>query len=204
MSDKSVYAGIDIGASNGMWTEKCVKYFPEAYYFLVEAQEPHEEGLRQLKKSMPRMDYILAAAGETDGEIYFDNTDLFGGMASSEPFAKNNITVPVTSIDTLVRQRDLKPPFLLKLDTHGFEVPIFKGARETLAQTELIVVETYNFTISPDSLRFHEMCAFLETQGFRCVDICDPLHRPRDRSLWQFDLFFAPENSVAFKSEDYY
>ncbi len=194
---------IDIGASNGMWTEKCVKYFPEAYYFLVEAQEPHEDGLRRLKKSMPRMDYILSAAGDTDGEIHFDETALFGGVASHEPFTKNDIMVPVTTIDTQVRKRDLKPPFLLKLDTHGFEIPIFEGARETLTQTELLVVETYNYNISTESLRFHEMCVFLEGQGFRCVDICDPLHRVRDRSLWQFDLFFAPVNSVAFESEEY-
>jgi len=194
---------IDIGASNGMWTEKCVKFFPDAYYFLVEAQKPHEEGLRELKKSIPKMDYIVAAAGDTVGEIYFDNTDLFGGVAAHEPFAENNITVPVTTIDTQVRERGLTPPFLLKLDTHGFEIPIFEGARETLKQTELLVVETYNYTISPESLRFHEMCAYLEIQGFRCVDICDPLHRPKDRSLWQFDIFFAPVNSVAFQSDGY-
>ena len=194
---------IDVGASNGMWTEKCVKFFPEAYYLLVEAQEPHEEGLRQLKRSIPRMDYVLAAAGDRDGEIYFDNTELFGGLASHEPFAESCITVPVTTIDTQVKQRDLKPPFFLKLDTHGFEVPIFEGAKETLAQTKLLVVETYNFSVAPKALRFHEMCAYLEAKGFRCVDICDPLHRARDRALWQFDLFFVPEHDAAFESEEY-
>ena len=195
---------IDIGASNGMWTEKCVKFYPEAYYFLIEAQKPHEKGLLQLKKKMPRMDYILAAAGDRNGEIYFDNSELFGGLASHVRLEGNYITVPVTTIDTQVQQHKLKAPFLLKLDTHGFEVPIFEGAKETLAQTELLVVETYNFTVAPGAKRFHEMCAFLEAKGFRCVDICDPLHRKRDRALWQFDLFFSPASDAVFESDEYY
>lgn len=194
---------IDIGASNGMWTEKCVKFFPEAYYLLIEAQKPHESGLQQLKQSMPKMDYVLAAAGDREGEIFFDNSDLFGGLASHDPPHGNYITVPVTTVDAQVRDRHLEGPFLLKLDTHGFEIPIFEGAQDTLTKTELLVVETYNYKVAPDALRFHEMCAYLEAKGFRCVDICDPLHRVRDRALWQFDLFFAPKTDVAFESDEY-
>lgn len=203
--DRGVRVGtvIDIGASNGMWTEKCVKFFPDAAYFLVEAQSPHEPFLRRLKEKMPKLDYVMAAAGDKEGEIYFDASHLFGGLASYEPFAENNITVPVTTIDALVKQHNLQPPFLIKLDTHGFEVPILSGAKETLAQTELLVIEVYNFHVSPGSLLFHEMCTYLEALAFRCVDLCDPLHRPRDQALWQFDLFFMRTDSPVLQSSSY-
>jgi len=195
---------IDIGASNGVWSERCQKYFPDAFYFLIEAQKPHAPALEKLKRRLPNVDYIMAAAGDGEGEIYFDASDLLGGIAAHTPFEKNCIIVPMTTVDVQVNLKNLQPPFLIKLDTHGFEVSILEGAVETLKQTELIVIEVYNFKISQDNLRFHEMCAYLEAKGFRCLDLCDPLRRPRDRALWQLDLFFARSTSPIFESDSYY
>jgi FkbM family methyltransferase len=194
---------IDIGASNGVWSLKARKFFPNADFFLVEAQGDHEPGLKKLKEQYAGIDYIIAAAGDRDGEIYFDASDLFGGVASHTPLEQSSVIVPVRSLDSLINERNLTPPFLLKLDTHGFEVPIFEGARETLRQTALIIVETYNFKLTSDSLRFHEMCSFLESRGFRCIDLCEPMHRPKDKAFWQVDLFFVPADREEFKSNTY-
>lgn len=195
---------IDIGASNGQWSRVARRVFPEAAYFLIEARAEHEGGLQEFQQQNPRVEYVIAAAGDTVGEIYFDATDLYSGQASHTPYAENNIVVPVTTVDTQVEEKSLIPPFLLKLDTHGFEVPIFEGARETLRHTSLIIVETYNFPLTPDSLRFHQMCAFLEERGFRCIDFCNPMHRARDGAFWQVDLFFAPADCPAFQSNDFH
>lgn len=194
---------IDIGSSDGRWSLDARGFFPHSAFFLIEAQAAHEAALKKVKAANPRFDYIISAAGARDGKIYFDASDLFGGVASDTPVEKNCITVPVASVDSLVREKGLKPPFLLKLDTHGFEVPIFEGARETLKQTGLIIVETYNFKLTPDSLRFHEMCAYLEARGFRCIDLCEPMHRRRDGAFWQVDLFFLPAASGEFESNSY-
>jgi FkbM family methyltransferase len=194
---------IDIGASNGSWSIGLMKYYPDSSYFLIEAQKEHEDMLRKVKSEFKTLEYIIAAAGDTVGEIYFDAKDLFGGLASHSPFEKNCIVVPVVTIDHIVREKRLKPPFLLKLDTHGFEVPIFEGAKEILKYTELIVIETYNFNLTNESLRFHEMCTYLNELGFRCIDIANPLHRPKDGVLWQFDLFFAPSTIKEFNSNTY-
>jgi hypothetical protein len=71
----------------------------------------------------------------------------------------------------------------LKFDTHGYELPILKGARQTLNKTSLIIMEAYNFKISDHALRFHEMCAYMECLGFRCFDIADPMLRDYDKSF---------------------
>ena len=189
---------IDIGASNGVWSEVCLHYFPDIFYFLIEAQQPHEAKLRRFKQRHPRSDYLIAAAGDFSGEIHFDASTLFGGAASHEAGSGRQITVPMTTVDDQVRQRQLKGPFLLKLDTHGFEVPIFEGAAETLRQTALIIVETYNFRLNQAALRFPEMCAYLEKKGFRCIDMSDPGYRPKDGAFWQMDLYFAPDTHPAF------
>jgi len=189
---------IDVGASNGMWSGRAMSLFPEAFYYLIEAQEPHKEALINFKNNHPNSDFMLAAAGDIDGSLYFHNQDLFGGVASHDPCGEYSIRVPSVRIDTLIEQKKLKPPFLLKLDTHGFETQIFEGAKETLKKTALIVVEAYNFRLRPGALMFYEMCAFLGEQGFRCVDFCDLLYRPKDSALWQMDMFFIRNDSKEF------
>jgi FkbM family methyltransferase len=194
---------IDVGASNGQWSKMASKYFSDAFCYLIEAQDVHMGALKKMKASCRNVDYIMAAAGKTVGSIYFDANDPFGGVASYSPNISNCITVPVTTVDHCVEKNNLKPPFLLKLDTHGFEVPIFEGAKNTLRDTAIIVVEVYNFKLGREALRFHEMCAYLEKLGFWLADICDPLHRPTDHLLWQMDFVFISKVREEFKHQTY-
>ena len=195
---------IDVGASNGSWTRLALKGWPKAQYLLVEAQrEPHEQELMTLASENSQIQYVFAAAGPRNGTTYFDASDPFGGVASVQPTDGDCISVPVVSLDDEIENRHLQGPFLLKLDTHGFEVPILRGATHILPECSLLVIESYNFDISPDCLRFPQFCAHLEDLGFRCIDICDVLRRPGDGCLWQFDLFFAPTTRSEFKQNAY-
>lgn len=194
---------IDIGASNGCWTKIARKYFPKAFYFLVEANPYHLRSLEEFKSSTQNVDFILAAAGNTDGEVFFDASEPFGGIASNEDSQGLNNKVLSVKIDSICNNRDLQPPFLLKLDTHGFEIPIFEGAAVTLEKVNLIIVETYNFDIAKNSMRFHQICQYLEEKGFRCIDICEPLFREKDNALWQFDLFFMRANHPIFSNNSW-
>lgn len=193
---------IDVGASNGSWSLLASRFSPGMACFMIEAQVEHAAELEKLKAARPVFDFVTAAAGDKDGTVFFQGGDLFGGVAAHDPVGAGFCQVPMVTVDTMVRERGLEPPFLLKLDTHGFEVPILEGARETLACTELLVIEVYNFQLTPESLRFHEICSYLEARGFRCVDMCDPVFR-RDGVLWQMDLFFIPANSAEFSTNSY-
>ena len=195
---------IDVGASNGSWTEKAQHSFPDARYLLIEAQgRAHGTALERFARGKPNVDFVVAAAGDKEGEIHFDATDPLGGVASSEVTGPNDIVVPMTTVDAEVARLGLEPPYLLKLDTHGFEVQIFDGAMRTLPATDLLVVEAYNFELQPGSLRFHELCAYLEERGLRCVDLVDVLRRPGDHVLWQADLFFVRSDRPEFAKTTY-
>ncbi len=195
---------IDVGASNGSWSQSVQPHFPDAAYLLIEAQGgPHGDALERLASKDSRVRYVIAAAGNKEGEVHFDAGDPLGGVASPDPTGPHDMVVPMTTVDVQVERLGLTPPYLVKLDTHGFEVPIFEGAEATLAQTELIVVEAYNFTLQPGSLRFHEMCGYLEERGFRCIDLVDVLRRPSDRALWQMDLFFVRADRPEFEQGAY-
>jgi FkbM family methyltransferase len=132
---------IDVGASNGSWTLSLIKYFPKCEYLLIEAQPTHKHALEQLSKEHKNIDFALAAAGEAAGHIYFDVSVPLGGLASYTPNSSNNIQVPVTTIDDEIQSRNLSGPYLIKFDTHGFEIPILKGASKALALTDVIIME---------------------------------------------------------------
>lgn len=194
---------IDVGASDGRWSLVAREAFPKAFCLLIEAQDGHRKALQCIKERESRFDYVIAAAGDRKGTSFFSADDLFGGLASATPVGNQCISVPMVTVDEEVSNRGLTPPFLLKLDTHGFEIPILEGANNTLAAASLVVIETYNFKLTSESLKFHEMCIFMESKGFSCVDLIQPMHRPGDKAFWQMDLVFIPSENDVFSSNSY-
>ena len=189
---------VDIGASNGSWSAALMRHYPDCKYLLIEAQPVHEAKLKAFCARRPNAAFILAAAGAREGRIHFDASEPLSGQASDTPYARNNIEVPVITVDATLRMHQFDGPYLLKLDTHGYEVPILEGARQTLSRTEVIIMECYNFKIAPEGLTFADMCQHMERLGFRCIDLVDPMHRPADDSLWQMDLVFVRNDRPEF------
>lgn len=194
---------VDIGASTGIWSEALMQHFPAPRYLLIEAQPVHEAALREFCARHANAQFVLAAAGEKSGHIFFDAGDPFSGQASATRTSTANIQLPVTTVDREVRERKLNGPYLLKFDTHGFEVPILKGAAETLSKTDVIIMECYNFKIAPECLTFDEMCRYLGNLGFRCIDLVDAMHRPYDDAFWQMDLVFVRQTRPEFAYHQY-
>ncbi len=194
---------IDIGASDGRWSRKTMPYFPQAGFLAVEPLAERTEALQALKNECPNFDFAIAAAGSgTVGEVQLNvSPDLDGSTVDGADGESR--TVRSATLDELVAERDLPGPYLIKFDTHGFEDEILRGAEKTLSQTSAIIMEVYNFKISPHALRFPEMCARLESLGFRCYDMADPLLRPYDRSLWQMDFYFCRADAKPFGHLDY-
>jgi hypothetical protein len=73
---------------------------------------------------------------------------------------------------------------MIKLDTHGYEVPFLCGATETLRNTNLLVNETYNFRVIESSLLFHEIIAlYARMRIWRYRHVRAALARSRFRIL---------------------
>lgn len=196
---------IDVGASDGRWSSKVMSVFPGARYHLIEANSVHECNLRQFSSRHRNVSYKIASAGDKVGDGYFhaSASDPFGGVAGHSPLDGWH-PVPMTTIDQEILENRLPPPYAIKLDTHGFEVPILAGAQRALVKTELLVIEVYNFELGNSNLLFYEMCQRLAANGFRCVDIFDPLYRPGDAVLWQFDAAFIPSSNFLFGTKTFW
>lgn len=194
---------IDIGASNGQWSAGVEPFFPDANFLLIEAQDVHKPALEAYVRQHPKAQYVLKAAGEHEGMVMFNAEDPFAGQAVSGDTDQVAIEVAMTSIDAEVTSRGLDGPYLLKFDVHGYETPILSGATDTLKNCELIVMECYNFMIGDQAMLFPDMCRHLDSLGFRVIDFSEPLWRPQDEALWQFDLFFVPKSRREFSINSY-
>ena len=190
---------IDVGASDGHWAVEARPVWPDAHFHLVEAFEHWRPSLEKACAENAGFSYALAAAGEKDGQVWFENDPAapYGGVASSEG-GNGKWKVPQISLSEEVCRHGLKGPFAIKLDTHGFELPILVGAEGILPQTNLVIIEVYVFNIASQSLIFHEICQWMAERGFRPIDMAAPLWRPHDNALWQFDLFFVRSDRPEF------
>lgn len=196
-------AVIDVGAAIGGWSASFAEAVPGKAHLLIEANATHEPALLACCQARRNWDYVLKACGREPGHVFFDGSDPFGGLASDVATDTASQSVEVTSIDHEISRRDLRGPFLIKLDTHGYEIPILEGASHALRSTELLVIEVYNFQLHDGCLRFWEICQWMHERGFAPIDLFDVLYRPKDGALWQFDLVFARRNSVPFTCNTY-
>lgn len=190
---------IDVGASDGRWSVEAATIWPEARFHLVEANPVHSAALARLCSERDRFSHVGAAAGDREGSIHFNASDPFGGVASHER-RDGTVEIPVTTLAREAEREALSAPYLIKLDTHGFEVPILEGALPLLPDTAVLVIEVYNFTLDDGALRFWEMCALLDKRGFRPIDLAEPGWRPGDHAFWQADFIFLRADAPQFRS----
>ena len=195
---------IDVGASNGFWSKAFARYLPGRHHLLIDANAFHLEELKKVCRENPKWQFALTAVGGTIGELYFDASDPLGGFLSETPWTKDYLPCPVTTIDHLVEQYPLPGPFMIKLDTHGVELPILAGAAKTLQETSVIVIEAYNFTFGQPAVPFWDLCRHMLEIGFRPLDVFDLLYREVDNAFWQFDLLFVRSDLALFQDSRYF
>jgi len=198
---RTVKTVIDVGAARGTWTIAASKALPGKAFLAIEPLREREVDLQRLRKRIPNFDYELCVAGEAHNTAV--SLSVAEDLDSSIVNDSGGRIVPCKTLDGIVNERGTKGPFMLKFDTHGFEIPILKGATKTLENTEAIVMEVYNFNISRTAVRFAEMCNYLENTGFRVFGLADPMFRPEDKALWQFDLVFLRQDASAYTSDQF-
>lgn len=194
---------LDVGASNSCWSDECMTFVNAENYILFEPQPVHARELEAFARKSPiNVKIVKKAVGSREGTTFFDATEPLAGALSTSA-GENMIEVPITTIDSTVEEFSTNGPFLLKLDTHGYEPSILKGAEKTLNRCSVLIIEAYNFQITEEAILFWELCAFLAKKGFRCVDLVDLLHRERDSALWQMDIVFISDKWDGFNFPTY-
>lgn len=197
---------VDIGAAAGSWTLLATRLWPECSYMLFEPLEERADELKTLAASNPNIFIVPYAAGKTISETRFHVTDDLDGSGIAPKTGGTSESVRVvkqTSVDIEIKKNQLTGPYLVKLDTHGYEIPIIEGCEEILDQVSAFIIECYGFQVAENSLLFWEMCRYMDNLGFRLFDIVDIMNRPKDGAFWQCDAFFIRKENALFNNNSY-
>ncbi len=195
---------VDVGAAEGLWSLAAKDIWKNSSFVLFEPLLERFNSLTAVAAMNPKFHFVPKAAGKEKSAIqFYIADDLDGSGVADKKTNQVTRTVEVSSIDIEVKQRELTGPYIIKLDTHGFEVPIIEGCTEILEKISLFIIECYGFQIADNSLVFWEMCQFMETKGFRLYDIVDVMHRRKDGAFWQCDAFFIRKDHTLFKDNRY-
>jgi FkbM family methyltransferase len=199
----------DVGAAYTEFTQQCYDVFPQARYVLLEPLEEYKTYLEATAARLPQVEYILAAAADKKGTLTFHvHPDLVGSSLylEGEQSDVNGIprTVPSITLDGIIEERDLKPPYFIKVDVQGAELDVLKGAEKiTLPGALYVLLEVSCFQFFQDGPLFTDVIAYMKSQGFVPYDLTGMQYRLLDNALSQVDIAFVQENSVFRQSHVY-
>lgn len=187
---------IDVGAYSGEWARLAHSIWPDASISMYDGNPENEEKLQTAVRQLPRADYRMSLLGpehKPSVKMYQMSTGS-SVLPELTSFPRNVIEVEMNRLDDLAHA-DWQSPVLLKLDVQGFELEVLKGARQTLARTEMVVLEAELLPYNEGAASFLEIANFLHDAGFSLWDIGDDMRRQSDQVLFQIDALFVRKDS---------
>lgn len=193
---------VDCGACVGDWTRLLLRVFPGAAVLLIEPQERHADTLRTFcARHASRIQLDTSLVGppgmRTAEFVVLDDSAGTGSsvLPENSQVPRHVVTLPVTTVDELVRQHGLGAFDLLKLDVQGFEIEVLKGAAAALASASCVLLEVSLVPYNRGSPLLAEVVAWMDEHGYRVHDVFD-LTRRADGVLIQVDLLFVRKGAA--------
>lgn len=187
---------VDIGANHGTWTREALKYFPNAYYTLIEPQSWLAESIKDILDTNDKVKFHPFGAGEKEGSFQFTIVDRDDSCTFkyTEEEAKaagyKQIEIPVITLNGLLSTSELPIPDIIKIDAEGLDLEVLKGADHFFGKTEIFMVEAGVVIKSFDNSLL-ALTTFMDEKGYRLFEITD-LNRPFvPRVLWLVELVFV-------------
>ena len=192
---------VDIGANHGSWTREALKYFPDAYYTLLEPQHWLKKSFDDILDSNPKVQFHAVGAGEKEGSFQFTIVDRDDSCSfrytkeEAEAAGFEQIEIPVVTLNQLLKDSALPNPDIIKIDAEGLDIEVLKGASNYFGKTEIFMVEAGVVNKSFDN-SFLKLINFMDENGYRLFEITD-LNRPTEpRVLWLVELVFAKKGGL--------
>jgi len=187
---------VDIGANHGTWTRDALRYFPHAYYTLLEPQSWLKESIADILEINPNVQFYPVGAGEKSGSFLFtilDRDDSCSFRYTKEEALEaglKQIEIPVVTLNEFLSESKKLIPDIIKIDAEGLDIEVLKGASNFFGKTEIFMVEAGVVHKSFDN-SFLKLINFMDENGYRLFEITD-LNRPFElKVLWLAELVFV-------------
>ena len=183
---------LDIGAHKGWWTRDCLNIFPDAEYVLFEAI-PYTE----LNFIQHKVHNVVLNDVETEVDWFEERNTGDSMFCEKSKHFKDCVPIKkkTTTLDSVLSDISLPSEIFIKIDCQGAEIPILKGATNTLKNVSVILLEIpffgqYNTNVPS----FLEHIKYMDSIGYNVYDICEQ-HYIND-FLMQIDVIFIRKDHV--------
>lgn len=188
----------DVGASNGCWSARVSKVFPDAAFELFEPladSPPYTERMQIILSKHPRFRlHKFALGAECRKTKMYLPPNLPGSTAlelgDRVPAGWQCVEVDMLTLDYAVEEFRLAAPDVMKVDTQGCELSVLEGARRTLPNIQLLVLECWLArSYGNGTPLLLEIAQWLREFDFHLWDVGDTW-RDNDGTLCSQDCFF--------------
>jgi FkbM family methyltransferase len=199
---------LDVGANHGNYAEKVIQMRPEATLY---AFEPHPATFVTLKQLAQKCGFEAVNCGmgaETGTMKLYDREQAYFGAEHATLYreviedihhsAATSQDVEINTIDSFLVERHISRVTLLKIDTEGHEYQVLLGARQTLAEGRIDLVQIEFNEMNVVSKVFYRDIIALLGEGYDAYRLLPngllPLknYRPRLCELFAFqNLLFV-------------
>lgn len=193
---------LDVGVLDG--TEALIRTCSALPHHLFEPATAHYPAIARNYRDVTHQIHQVALS-DRDGSAYLVSRSIrrdgavTHAQVTDRPMAPGTVPgfvacvkIPMARLDTIIQRDAQEPPYLLKIDVDGHEPAVLAGARQTLSQAAIVVIEApLNRVALP---QFFERSRQLLDAGFCLMDITELAYY--DGVLWQADLVFARRDLV--------
>jgi FkbM family methyltransferase len=193
---------LDVGANEGQFVKVARALFPHAPILAFEPNPHLAPSLERLIATSGSGALLPFACGREPCVIPLYLT-RFSPSASllrptelripDYPAAEIGETIQVTvaRLDDLVRASALaRAPYLLKIDVQGFEWEVLQGATSILPDVAVILCEVNAEDFYAGQAGFEQIYLFMRENGFKLVDIGEPIRARATGEVLYFDVVF--------------
>jgi FkbM family methyltransferase len=198
---------IDIGCADGYFGLAFWRggLFRDMTIVNIDANPVYEPSLRKIREAIGG-EYRICAVDERSGsiELHTSAHPYWGSAAApGDPYWSaingqmgQTTTVPCRTLDSIVEELALPPPYAIKLDIQGLEARALRSGPRALARTAVVVCEVLVHN-------FREIHAVLEQAGFDLHDLTD-VNRVSDHSLAWFYATYVHRDYAALRASPHF
>jgi FkbM family methyltransferase len=174
---------VDVGVAYGTPNREChslYEAFPHARLVLMEPLREFDPHVESILARHPGI-HVRAAAGAREGRLGIDLHPLW--LERSSLYQRHSIEeageikerrqVPVTTLDHVMAEHELKGPFGIKIDAEGCEIDVLEGAEKMLGDTQFVIAEVAVTNRFRDGYTFADFVAYMDRHGFELCDLLD-------------------------------
>ena len=164
---------LDIGAHTGQFYKWAKNVWPDAFIWMIEANECHTSTLSNLTNHNNDK-YTIATMGDVEREVNLytrtDKPHTEGASYYKEsaywdiPQLVMKIPKTLQTLDTIFTEDSQFD--LIKMDTQGSEVDIIKGGKNLCKKSKYILLEVSLTKLNEGAPTYEETMSFMEEYGF--------------------------------------